>query len=162
MCESPLFCFLSVDYAYKCTRKNVLAICSLQLHTLYKWMYVSICIYTYIYTYRHSVAVVAVNKLLQLLYYLRYIYICYRSCKNYSYCITYAIYTCMSARIYTYTYMYIYIKLAFMRAAAVSIYLSIEIERERLSHTQIHTHTHTHMYVTFFGLGINTLLYLNM
>ena len=78
-------------------------------------------VYIYVHTFRHSVAVGVVNKLLQLLYYLRYIYICYSSCKNYSYCITYAIYTCMSARIYTYTYMYKHIKLACMRTAALCV-----------------------------------------
>ncbi len=73
MCESPLFCFLSVDYGYKCTRKNVLAICSLQLQLLYylRYTYMYVCMYVdmYIYVYICSAAV-------EVVYYLRYINVC--------------------------------------------------------------------------------------
>jgi hypothetical protein len=53
-------------------------ICSAAVEVVYYLGSINVCmyesIYMYTYTYRHSVAVVAVNKLLQLLYYLRYIY----------------------------------------------------------------------------------------
>jgi hypothetical protein len=73
MCVSPLFCFLRVDYAYKCTRKNVLAICSLQLHLLYylRYTYMYVCMHVdmYIYVYVCSAAV-------EVVCYLRYINVC--------------------------------------------------------------------------------------
>ena len=73
MCESPLFCFLSVDYAYKCTRKNVLAICSLQLHLLYylRYTYVYVCMYVEMYIY-----VYVCSAVVEVVYYLRYINVC--------------------------------------------------------------------------------------